>query len=35
LRDVEHEVNCLRIALSYRQRSVFKLVPAEIVTRDA
>src|SRR5216110_1777622 len=35
LRDVEHEVNRLRIALSYRQRSVFKLIPAEIVTRDA
>ncbi|MBA2242877.1 MAG: rod shape-determining protein MreC [Chthoniobacterales bacterium] len=35
LRDVEHEVNRLRGALSYRERSVFKLVPAEIVTRDA
>ncbi|MGI9087300.1 MAG: rod shape-determining protein MreC [Chthoniobacterales bacterium] len=35
LRDVEHEVNRLRVALDYRQRSIFKLVPAEIVTRDA
>jgi rod shape-determining protein MreC len=35
LRDVEHEINRLRAALSYRERSVFRLVPAEIVTRDA
>jgi rod shape-determining protein MreC len=35
LRDVEHEVNRLRRALSYKERSVFKLVPAEIVTRDS
>jgi len=35
LRDVEHEVNRLRQALNYRQRSVFKLVPAQIVTRDS
>ena len=35
LRDVEHEVNRLRRALAYRERSVFKLVPAEIVTRDS
>jgi len=35
LRDVEQEVNRLRVALSYRERSVFKLVPAEVVTRDA
>jgi rod shape-determining protein MreC len=35
LRDVEHEVNRLRTALNYRERSVFKLVPAEIVTRDS
>src|SRR5256714_12599272 len=35
LRDVEHEVNRLRHALDYRERSVFKLIPAEIVTRDA
>jgi rod shape-determining protein MreC len=35
LRDVEHEVNRLRHALNYRERSIFKLVPAEIVTRDS
>jgi rod shape-determining protein MreC len=35
LRDVEREVNRLRLALAYRERSVFKLVPAEIVARDA
>src|SRR2546422_780408 len=35
LRDVEHEVNRLRHALNYRERSAFKLVPAEIVTRDS
>jgi rod shape-determining protein MreC len=35
LRDVEHEVNRLRRALNYRERSVFKLVPAEILTRDS
>jgi rod shape-determining protein MreC len=35
LRDVEHEVNRLRRALDYRERSVFKLVPAEIVARDS
>src|SRR6188472_1810408 len=35
LSDVEREVNRLRVALNYRQRSIFKLVPAEIVTRDA
>src|SRR5229473_1826190 len=35
LRDVEHEVNRLRHALNYRERSIFKLIPAEIVTRDA
>ena len=35
LRDVEQEVNRLRHALNYRERSIFKLVPAEIVTRDA
>lgn len=35
LRDVEHEVNRLRNALNYRERSSFKLVPAEVVTRDA
>lgn len=35
LRDVEHEMNRLRLALNYRERSVFKLIPGEIVTRDA
>jgi rod shape-determining protein MreC len=35
LRDVEHEVNRLRQALNYRQRSVFRLVPAEVVSRDS
>src|SRR5258707_4378554 len=32
---VEHEVNRLRHALNYRERAVFKLVPAEIITRDS
>jgi rod shape-determining protein MreC len=35
LRDVEHDVNRLRHALNYRERSVFKLIAAEIVTRDS
>jgi rod shape-determining protein MreC len=35
LRDVEREVNRLRQALNYRQRSEFKLVPAQIITRDS
>jgi rod shape-determining protein MreC len=35
LRDVEHEVNRLRHALNYRERSIFKLVPAEVVARDS
>jgi rod shape-determining protein MreC len=35
LRDVEQEVNRLRHALNYRERSVFKIVPAEVITRDA
>jgi rod shape-determining protein MreC len=35
LRDVEREVNRLRRALDYRERSVFRLVPAEIVARDS
>lgn len=35
LRDVEHEVNRLRHALAYRERSLFRLVPAEIVSRDS
>jgi len=35
LRDVEHEVNRLRQALNYRERSLFRLVPAEIISRDS
>lgn len=35
LRDVEREVNRLRVALAYRERSVFKLVPAEVIARDS
>lgn len=35
LRDVEHEVNRLRLALAYRERSVFRLVPAEVISRDS
>lgn len=35
LRDVEREVNRLRHALSYKERSVFKLVPAVVVARDS
>src|SRR2546430_7333847 len=35
LRDVEHEMNRLRHALNYRERSVFKLIAAEIVARDS
>ncbi len=35
LRDLAEENKRLRRALDYRERSVFELVPAEIVTRDA
>lgn len=35
LRDLELENNKLRRALDYRERSVFKLVPARIIARDA
>jgi rod shape-determining protein MreC len=35
LRDLETENNRLRHALEYRQRSVFKLIPARIIARDA
>jgi rod shape-determining protein MreC len=35
LSDVEHEVNRLRRALAYRERSLFRLVPAEIISRDS
>src|SRR3954447_11621091 len=33
LRDVEHEVNRLRQALNYRERALFRLVPAVVVAR--
>jgi rod shape-determining protein MreC len=35
LRDIEAENNTLRQALDYRERSVFKLVPARVMSRDA
>ena len=35
LRDMEAENNKLRNALGYRERSVFKLMPARIIARDA
>lgn len=35
LRDVENEVNRLRHALNYRERSLFRLVPAEVISRDS
>jgi rod shape-determining protein MreC len=35
LRDMEAENNKLREALDYRERSIFKLVPAQLITRDA
>src|SRR6476619_7177836 len=35
LRDVEHDVNRLRHALNYRERSVFKLLAAEVIARDS
>jgi rod shape-determining protein MreC len=35
LRDIEGENNKLRSALDYRTRSVFKLVPARVVSHDA
>lgn len=35
LRDLETENNKLRVALDYRNRSVFKLIPARIISRDA
>ncbi len=34
LRDLEHEVNRLRHALDYRERSGFKLIPGEVVARE-
>jgi rod shape-determining protein MreC len=35
LRDIEAENNKLRSALGYRERSVFKLLPARVISRDA
>jgi rod shape-determining protein MreC len=35
LRDMEGENNKLREALGYRERSIFSLVPAQLITRDA
>jgi len=35
LRDIEAENNQLRSALEYRERSVFKLLPARIIGRDS
>lgn len=35
LRDLEIENNRLRHALDYRERAIFKLVPARIIARDA
>lgn len=35
LRDIEAENNKLRNALEYRQRSVFKLLPARVISRDS
>jgi len=35
LRDIEKENNQLRSALNYRSRSVFKLVPARVISHDA
>ncbi|GAT32047.1 rod shape-determining protein MreC [Terrimicrobium sacchariphilum] len=34
LRDIEAENNKLRQALEYRERSVFKLLPARVISRD-
>jgi rod shape-determining protein MreC len=35
LRDLEQQNNKLRRALEYRERSVFKLIPARVVARDS
>jgi len=35
LREIESENNRLRSALEYRERSVFRLLPARIISRDA
>ncbi len=35
LRDMEAENNKLRAAMDYRERSIFRLVPGQVITRDA
>lgn len=35
LRDIEAENNKLRMALAYKERSVFALLPARVISRDA
>lgn len=35
LREIEAENNRLRLALAYRERSVFRLIPARVISRDA
>lgn len=35
LRETEAEINRLRLALEYRERSVFRLLPAQVIGRDA
>jgi rod shape-determining protein MreC len=35
LRDMEAENNKLRAALDYRERSIFRLIPAQLISRDA
>lgn len=35
LRDMEAENNKLRAAMDYRERSIFRLVPSQVITRDA
>lgn len=35
LRDMEVENNKLRAAMDYRERSIFRLVPAQVISRDA
>jgi rod shape-determining protein MreC len=35
LRDIEAENNALQAALEYKQRSVFRLIPAQVISRDA
>ncbi len=35
LRDMEAENNKLRAAMDYRERSIFRLIPSQVITRDA